>query len=443
MADKAQGSPSKDFFISMITRDISLTDCILDLLDNSIDGARRSAVRENKEDLSGYRATIKMSKDHFVIADNCGGIAREDAEKYAFHFGRRPDAPEDVEGAIGVYGIGMKRAIFKIGKVALVESRPNGEAPFSVSVNVDEWRTQKYEDGREDWDFDIKQAEAKDGDFGTTITLTDLYPAVASAFSDGTFVNEVIKTAARDYAFLVQSGFSIEINDVPVPDYKYQLKSSDKVAPAVITYEDDGVSVRIVAGLIQELEDEVPDELKPIAVERFGWYVVCNDRVVLAADKTSLTVWGNEGRYVWHPQYNGFAGFLFLSSDNPGALPWTTTKRQVDPSDPLYLRAVKHMTEITDQFVKYTNERKADLEAAKAAEKQAPVLNVVEATGPTSLVLPRVSGNVIKRDDVTIVYKKPRNQIKEVAEALGNFTMSASDVGRSTFEYFRKMELGK
>jgi hypothetical protein len=312
-----------------------------------------------------------------------------------------------------------------------------------VSVNVEQWRTQKDKEGREDWDFDIKPAEVKDQGLGTTIMLTDLYAPVGSAFSDGTFVNEVIKTAARDYAFLVQRGFSIEINGIRVPDYKYQLKSSDKVAPAVITYEDDGVSVRIVAGLIQELEDEVPVDLKPEAVGRFGWYVVCNDRVVLAADKTSLTVWGSENTNVWHPQYNGFAGFLFLSSDDPGALPWTTTKRQVDHADPLYLRAVKQMKEITNQFIAYTNERKVDVSAAKAAEKEAPVLNVGEATGNASLKLPTISGNAIARDEVTIAYKKPRKQIKEVAEALGNFAMSARDVGRSTFEYFRKMELGK
>ena len=33
----AQAEPSKDFFISMLTRDIRLIDCILDLIDNSID----------------------------------------------------------------------------------------------------------------------------------------------------------------------------------------------------------------------------------------------------------------------------------------------------------------------------------------------------------------------------------------------------------------------
>ncbi|MGH9433064.1 MAG: hypothetical protein ACRD3T_16150, partial [Terriglobia bacterium] len=34
-------SPTKEFFISMLTRDIPLTRAIIDLVDNSVDGARR------------------------------------------------------------------------------------------------------------------------------------------------------------------------------------------------------------------------------------------------------------------------------------------------------------------------------------------------------------------------------------------------------------------
>lgn len=36
-----EGNPTKKFFIEMITRDISIEDAIVDLLDNSIDGANR------------------------------------------------------------------------------------------------------------------------------------------------------------------------------------------------------------------------------------------------------------------------------------------------------------------------------------------------------------------------------------------------------------------
>ncbi|MBF0956152.1 MAG: hypothetical protein HXK15_07140, partial [Actinomyces sp.] len=41
--DQAQASPTKQFFVSMLTRDIGLADAILDLLDNCLDGAMRLA----------------------------------------------------------------------------------------------------------------------------------------------------------------------------------------------------------------------------------------------------------------------------------------------------------------------------------------------------------------------------------------------------------------
>lgn len=41
--DQAQASPTKQFFVSMLTRDINFADVILDLLDNCLDGALRHA----------------------------------------------------------------------------------------------------------------------------------------------------------------------------------------------------------------------------------------------------------------------------------------------------------------------------------------------------------------------------------------------------------------
>ncbi len=98
---------------------------------------------------------------------------------------------------------------------------------------------------------------------------------------------------------------------------------------------------------------------------------------------------------------------------------------------------------MTEQFIEYTQARKADSAAAKTVERETPTLDVRSVAGAAIMKLPKLAGRTITRDDVTIAYKKPRREFKEVAEALGNFGMSAPDVGRLTFEYFRKMEMGK
>ena len=41
MAITVDSSPTKEFFVEMLTRDIDLTDAILDLLDNCLDGVLR------------------------------------------------------------------------------------------------------------------------------------------------------------------------------------------------------------------------------------------------------------------------------------------------------------------------------------------------------------------------------------------------------------------
>ena len=41
---KADASPTKAFFVRMLTRDISLDDCILDLVDRSADAIRYSGI---------------------------------------------------------------------------------------------------------------------------------------------------------------------------------------------------------------------------------------------------------------------------------------------------------------------------------------------------------------------------------------------------------------
>jgi len=427
------GDATKDFFVTMITRDISLRDCIFDLLDNSIDGARRTANLASN-DLSQYRISISWNRSNFEIDDNCGGIRLSDAIDYAFHFGRRPDAPSEVSGGIGLYGIGMKRALFKLGRECKIASRAE-DASFVVEIDVDSWLQ------RADWDFEYEDLAADSSiPNGTRISVNRLNSGIDDLFGDPAFENEFIRDAARDYAFFIARGLSIYVNGTLVPSYKYRLKQSESLRPYVEEYKDGPVSVRILAGLVNELDDEVPDELKPDKVDRYGWFVICNGRVVLAADKGSETIWGVDGFNVWHPQYNGFAGYLFFDSEDQSALPWTTTKRELDPSSPLYRRAISKMKEVTKEFTEYTNKRKSDPAAARAIEIDGGKIDIDSLRTQQSLSLPAVV--VGSRPDlINITYKRERKEVDSLKASIGNIGMSARDVGIFTFEYYKRAEM--
>ena len=164
----------------MLTRDISLDDAILDLIDNCLDGALRLA-NGGEVDYAKHFVKIKLAKDHFSIEDNCGGIPRDVAINYAFKMGREPDDDRDSDTeTIGMYGVGMKRAIFKMGKNALVRTR-HGNDTFEVPI------TSAWLDAK-NWDplpiNEPTEASEKLAQPGTTIYVKDLYEGVARHFAE-------------------------------------------------------------------------------------------------------------------------------------------------------------------------------------------------------------------------------------------------------------------
>jgi Histidine kinase-, DNA gyrase B-, and HSP90-like ATPase len=183
--NKVDANPTKAFFVRMITRDISLEDCILDLIDNSVDGAWKlegghTMSLTDVTDLSKYRIEIQASQDGFSVRDNCGGISFEDAVEYAFSFGRKDDDAPD-KYSIGVYGIGMKRAIFKIGEDITIKStyRTAGDKTesFKVPIDVPKW----LGDARRDWDFDIETSNHLP-ELGVEIAVSKLHEGISPSF---------------------------------------------------------------------------------------------------------------------------------------------------------------------------------------------------------------------------------------------------------------------
>ena len=161
MKPTVKAYPHKRFFIEMFTRDIALEDCILDLVDNSVDAILRTRAVNIEEEVlaSGMGKTLPKREraqvrvdygdSRFRISDNCGGITYDDAVNEVFCFGHSSDAPK---GRLGVYGIGLKRAIFKIGNKIQVESNTPDSA-FRVDIDVEDWA--KKEDRLSDWTFPI------------------------------------------------------------------------------------------------------------------------------------------------------------------------------------------------------------------------------------------------------------------------------------------------
>lgn len=192
--------PEKDFFISMLTRDIDLQDAVLDLLDNCVDGAIRvrSKVMAEKDSFKGFWAHITFDDDKFVIEDNCGGIPWQIARDYAFCLGRREGIPAPKPGMIGVVGIGMKRAIFKMGRECYVHSCHKDDT-FLVTIPPS-WFAKR------DWpDFEAEREKPAKAGHGTIIEVKDLTSDAKKDFAEGASLRANFSTmVAESYSILIE-----------------------------------------------------------------------------------------------------------------------------------------------------------------------------------------------------------------------------------------------
>ena len=364
MADVAQGFPTKNFFINMLTRDIALNDAILDLLDNCLDGVIRMKGTEGKKTndryYEGFHAKITISKDSFKIEDNCGGIPRSVAEKYAFRMGRETSKTSEGLPTVGIYGIGMKRAIFKIGKEASVTSR-HEEGSFVVKIPED------WIDRKDDWNFPISNiTNDTSKEKGTYIVITNLAGDVAFQWKTEDhlkfFIDTLVMTIKTSYSLIIEKGFRISVNEKPVDALPVQLlvskEQGEGIRPYLYKRDYGSVSVNLAVGFYAP--PPTPDEIDESAESKrlssdAGWTIVCNDRIILFNDKTHLTGWGDAGIPQYHTQFIGIRGIVIFESNNPEELPMTTTKRGIDLSSSIYADIKNKMRDGLKMLTSYTN----------------------------------------------------------------------------------------
>ena len=438
---RARASPTKAFFVSMITRDITLEDSILDLIDNSVDGAWRNAELRpvglgDDNSLSEYRISISIGPKRFSITDNCGGMTLDDAVDHAFSFGRLALSKHD-KYSIGVYGIGMKRAAFKLGKDIRIRStyRETDESrqAFAVKIDVDDWL--KSDDLP--WDFDIVEDQNLDEN-GVEIVVGDLTDGTKSAFEDPAFVENLRRKIARDYSIHLSHGLIISINDKHVTGWPIRFRQGENYAPARIEYSDQAndaeVAVKIIEGMAAPPPESVdPDETND-GDKPFGWYVACNGRIVLAADKTDVAGWGTQDWPQWHRQYSGFIGIVLFSAEDPSALPFTTTKRSIDVSSDIYLRARVRMRDISKEWIAYTNTRKQEPDKAIEEETSLNAVAIHDVVKQPSLTFPRFSRVKTERR-ANVHYSVSVSRMTRLATELGGINMAYKDVGLKSFNY--------
>ena len=440
--NKIQGNPTKTFFIEMITRDISIKDAILDLIDNSIDGANKL----NPNDYSSFKIELIINEKEFIIKDNCGGFSLEIAKKYAFRFGRPDDAPK-TGGSIGRFGVGMKRALFKIGQNFLVESKSNGDH-FKINVDVAEWKNKKRQitsddEGSseiDDWSFNFLYVSGEGSNLtnhGTYIKVENLNEDVSKSFESTSFLNELADDIERLLNFSIEKGLKIILNDKPL-QRKGIVIFNEESKPYYFETTFNEVKVRIVAGLSFVGEPHTS-----------GWYIYCNERLVLEADRTNISGWGTSSIPQWHVDFVMFKGLVFMDAEETINLPLTTTKKGIDATSIVYRKTLFYMIEAMNSVLSFLKDvRKLGNEAndyRKLLGEQEDKISVTTLKSNSfenvrKFVSPKIDIEFIatKNEFIRISFNAPRKQAERAR--CHSESKSFKDLGEYIFNYYLKME---
>lgn len=447
----AEGMPTKEFFVGILTRDIELSDAILDLLDNCIDGVVRQRGYERKRTepdyYIGYNASITITPNIFTIEDNCGGIPRGDAQDHAFRMGRSSQKMDVGLPTVGIYGIGMKRAIFKIGRAAEVFTRNEGEL-YRVVI-PDDW-----ESIEDNWNFPINDMDDEKvlpvG--GTKICITnftrDIRDQWDTSIKVDAYTERLRKAIQQSYSFIIQKGFKIHVNGSKVPPLPIQLlfdssTAENGIKPFLYSRKFDDVNVSLAIGFYapppspEDIDDE--NNMKRSSADA-GWTVVCNDRVVLYNDKSHLTGWGEAGVPQYHTQFVGIRGIVVFESDHPENLPMTTTKRGIDASSKIYAAVKDRMREGLKLFTDYTNRWKGQNTQERSYSSNAKSVSVESLIGNPGEVEKINSVKFQKTKNGDVYKPKLPSPPKDQRYCAIRYSKSADDVLLLTGYFFNDRE---
>ena len=113
---------------------------------------------------------------------------------------------------------------------------------------------------------------------GTEIDVTELKEDVQRRISDGRFIGNLVEKLSAVYAYFIGRIISISVNGREVAATNFDVGENNSAD----SFKFGDVTYSITAGIAQLKGDNFKDA-------NAGWFVFCNGRTVIYADKTKLT----------------------------------------------------------------------------------------------------------------------------------------------------------
>lgn len=351
----------------ILTRDITPSEAVFDLIDNSIDAARNDLLARGDtsrdefglpRSYDGYKVALRITKNIISVSDNSLGIDRHSLEEDTFIIGKPSNHPQGV----GYFGVGLKRALLALGgRYLLKTSRPDFAAKMRFSAGDLSIRDEPL----------TATTIALTHSVRTTILISDLQPGPSHEFSAGSDLSGLLNDLSRRYGLFVGKGLLLTVNGHRVSPFGPSVRQRGPIKPKRWHGKSGEVSMFIEAGMHSRYratnETGYDADVNKSLTDQYGWYIVCNDRIIEVATKDKKLGFSS----AWHPEYNGFVGWAHFVADDPGKLPWDTKKTSIDPNAAVFRSAFIKLEAFSDEFrTENRNIRKAKVKGGPPTKRK-------------------------------------------------------------------------
>ena len=295
----------------------------------------------------------------------------------------------------------MKRGLFKLGRHFKIDST-TAVSQFAVTIDVDAW----VKDTDPEWTFEFDRPPIENRSFaiqqqGTAIVVTKLHQGVKEQFAQVAFLQDLRHELTVRLEESILKGMTVKVNKLGLKAHPRTLLADKRIAPARKQFKIQGpgrgkVHIDLWCGPGKAAQ-------RSQARQEAGWYVFCNGRMLLEADKTAATGWGegeDESVPAFHPQYNDFRGYAYLEADDAGDLPWNTTKTALDTEHPVYRRVRQEMIAVARPVIMFFNSIRQEREGRRRADN--------DTAGPLETLLQNAKNKPLDKLSPRVSFVTPR-----------------------------------
>lgn len=305
--DIIDATPNKRIYRSIIA-DYGLNTAICELIDNAIDVINL----QTGGPLLSININIDLDQQRINICDNAGGVKESELRKL---ISPGESTMSGVEGSIGIFGVGSKRAVVALSQLVRITTRYHKKQTFRLEYD-DDWLSNS------DWSLPYHRVS----EISPSTTEVDLSNLRFKIEDDD--VERLFEHISETYAYFLEDGkISIKLNERQVigkyfdrwayPNGYEPIRFLKRLRPK---NSSNKIKFELTAGLTTDGGSILGD---------YGVFFYCNGRLISKALKTPELGFMSRVAGIPHPTMS-LARIIVQLEGASESMPWTSNKTSIN-----------------------------------------------------------------------------------------------------------------